>query len=112
MSVPRHIGGDAGPEQLQGPARAIGEGGAGAAQLQDLAREVQYRPDVVFGRRVEAPDPRRGDTADEPVGAHHPLRPLAAVVVEHEQVVRHRVVFVGVEAAGGGSRIGTGAISV
>ena len=29
-------------------------------------------------------------------------------MVEHQQVVRHRVVFVGVEGAGGGLRVGGG----
>ena len=104
-----HVGGDAAPQQLHGHPAAIGGIDAGPPELQDAAREVHDRRDVVLVGRVEAAEPRRGLALDQPVGADDALRAVADRVVHHQQMVRDGVEHVAVALAGGGRGVGLGA---
>ena len=79
---------------------------AGAAQFEQFARKRENRRDVILRRRVEMPHGRCRRPPDQTVGPHHRFRPIALAVIQHQQMVGHRVIRVAIPARSGGGGIG------
>ncbi len=82
-----HIGGDATPQQLHDGAAPVLQVDTGSADFQYFALEGQEFGDVVFVRCVELTAPEGGFAPHQAIGADHRTPILAAVVVEHQEVV-------------------------
>ena len=69
---------------------------AGAPQFQHLTGKIRHRGNIVLIGRVEPADPGHRLGPDQPIGRHHALRPRPDRVVNHQQMVRNRVIGIDV----------------